>query len=478
MNTRRAVAACLLAAASGLWASAALAGADPLVGKWRGRHTGPSSGYGHELTIVKRGRAYVATDVTVARMPLDDGVAMTRGKRPRVWLKNTALKPFTVVQQHVVQPQMGKWVFKNVGVTPVLSAGKYNPDHYKVTLDPDGYMYGKSLDDAGSEGLAWFWRVDPPARKKPLDFAKGRRTEPTCWANTTYHFRVNTPEGLDTAKPTPVIIYHSPSGSAWPPAPAFANRLGWVSLGLTESKNGPFKPCIENREAVLFHLRSMMTVHPRRVYFAGFSGGARNAYKSSFDNLGCIGGTIGTGAGMPPGAGSPVWNKPVFCIVGKTDMNNGEVRSLYRRLIAGPMEADLIIHPGGHSAANEKDMSRAIQWMEYEWFSGSEKLEPSDKPRLEAVAKELLQKAAAPGDEQREACYWLSRLLANRKKDLPAATSSAIRKLAGHPVYKQESQVGAVWRRLFGKRVDSRTMKALIQGAPQSTIARRLQAAD
>jgi len=478
MMKRTVVAACLLAAASGLCALRNCAGADPIVGRWRGRHTGPGAAYGHELNIVKRGRVYVATDVTVASMPLDDALAMTRGMRPKVWLKNTTLKPCAVLQQHVLQPQGAVWVFKNVGVTPILSAGKYNPDHYKVTLDPDGYMYGKSLDNAGSEGLAWFWRVDPPAKKKPLDFAKGRRAQLACWANKSYHFRVSTPQNLDPAKPTPVIIYHSPGGNGSPPASAVASRLGWVSLGLTESKNGPFKPCIENREAVLFHLRSMMTVHPRRVYFAGFSGGARNAYKSSFDSLGCLGGTIGTGAGLPGGGGVPIWNKPVFCIVGKTDMNNGEVRTLYNRLIAGPMEADLIIHPGGHSSASETDMSRAVQWMEYEWFSGAEKLEPSDKPRLEAVAKELLQKAAAPGAEQREACYWLSRLLANRKKDLPMAVSSAIRKMSSHPVYKQESQVGTVWRRLFAKRLDSRTKKALIQGAPQSTIAGRLQAAD
>ncbi len=449
--------------------------ADPLGGKWRGCHVDGGT-FWHEITVKKRGRLHVATDLTYCLVGLADakGLAGLRGgRRPSSEAMRSAI---VVFQQYRVSASDGGFVFANAGLKKIRSRG-YNADGFTCTLDPDGYLYGTTRDAAGSEGLVWLTRVDPPAKKKPFDLPRSGRQSVTCWTHPDYHFKVHLPKSFDPAVPTPLLVYHSPSGNAHPLMPDVANELGWVSVGLTESKNGPVGPGSRDRAATLFHLASRMDIHPRRVYFAGVSGGSRVAHDTARQFHDLCAGVIGIAAGL--GGTDGYASEPEFLITGKTDYNKGEVCALYRRLMTQGIETELVIHPGGHTGGRNEDHARAMRWMDREWFSGAEPLEPTDAARLQDVANALLAKArdeAAP--DRRECCYWLARMAANRKKELPKEIADAIKGLKKDAVYREESQAFAMYHLAKSRRMSGSVLRNIRARFPKSTLARRVAAMD
>ncbi|MHC5057228.1 MAG: alpha/beta hydrolase [Planctomycetota bacterium] len=449
--------------------------ADPLAGQWSGFHVDGGT-FWHEITVKKRGKAHFATDLTYCLVGLADakGLAGLRGgRRPSTDALRSAI---VVFQQYRVTTRVDEVVFASAGMKKIKGGG-YNADNFTCTLDPEGYLYGTTLDAAGSEGLVWLRRVDPPTKKKPFDLPRDGRQRVTCWTHPDYHFTVSLPKSFDPAVPTPMLVYHSPGGNAGPFMPDVANELGWVSVGLTESKNGPVGPGSRDRAATLFHLASRMEVHPRRVYFAGLSGGSRVSHDTARQFHDMCAGVIGIAAGLGGNDGYAL--EPEFLIAGNTDYNKGEVCGLYRRLMLQGIETELIIHPGGHSLGRHEDHARAMRWMDREWFSGTEPLEPTDDARFREVAGMLLAKArdeAAP--DRRECCYWLARMAANRKKELPKEISDAIKGLAKDPVYKEESQAFAMYAAAKKRRLNSSVLKAIRTRFPESTLAKRVAAMD
>jgi len=56
-----------------------------------------------------------------------------------------------------------------------------------------------------------------------------------------------------------------------------AERYGYIVLGSNNSRNGPWKPESEAADAMLQDAQKRFAVDLKRIYFAGFSGGARVA---------------------------------------------------------------------------------------------------------------------------------------------------------------------------------------------------------
>ena len=465
---------CTLVAAVAVLASFSADGRDALVGVWRGSQ-GP---YRHEITIARRGSGYLASGLIYGHMTLAEAHAISRGARPRLLLDAVRVnKPFCNQKYYVMRKDGETYRATCQKVVRIRSPDAPTKQDLTLTLDPDGYLYGAVDSEHDYEKHIWLRRVEPPAKRKSFDIAKGATASVTCFSTPEFHFKVRVPDTFDPAVPTPVLVYFSPVGDANPMEPETANDLGWVSVGLTEAKNGPVAPIFNNREAVLFHLAAHMHIHPRRIYFSGMSGGSRSAHGSSIQRLDTCAGVIGLGAGVSGSMGLVFWEKPTFHIVGKTDMNNSEVKRLYGFLMEHGMQTELIVHPGGHTTGRAEDRIRAMRWMEHEWFSGTDPLEKSDLPRLEELATSLAERAEdadAPG--RREACYWLWRMSVNRRKELPGTVTKRIRSLARDPVYRREAMAGAAFKRLFGKSGGSGALRAIATRYPGTTIAGRIAA--
>jgi hypothetical protein len=225
-----------------------------------------------------------------------------------------------------------------------------------------------------------------------------------------------------------------------------------------------------------------MDIHPRRLYFSGLSGGARASYMSCKYHIDGCGGVIGIVAGFS----SPTirtWGKPIYLITGQSDYNRNEMQSQYNHMLTGGLETAIAIHDGGHSAGPESHRKDAMRWMDNAWWSSDVPLLETDKPRLQEVAKALLAKAeddAAP--DRRQARYWLSRMAANRGKELEQELLDRIAALKSDEVYKDESAAELLWRRYAenaqqtGRPIPQATLQAIAKRHPDSTVAARVEA--
>jgi len=152
-----------------------------------------------------------------------------------------------------------------------------------------------------------------------------------------------------------------PGGNARPLLPKMADEVGWIMVGLTESKNGEWEPVLLNRDAALFDIRRRFNIDWQHVYFSGFSGGARAAsttactYPTLTKGLICIGAAYGDG--------TPPVSIPIFFIAGETDMNHGEVVGEHKQAAAKKRKTEMIIHPGGHEWGRAEDHEAAIRWL-------------------------------------------------------------------------------------------------------------------
>src|SRR5262249_40110872 len=111
-----------------------------------------------------------------------------------------------------------------------------------------------------------------------------------------------------------------------------AERYGFIIVGSNNSRNGPWKPEIEAAQAISDDTHMRFSIDDARVYFAGFSGGARVASRIAM-LCKCAAGVMLNGAGFPLGEPPPRDPTfPVFAAVGDVDFNYPEVTRLDQTL--------------------------------------------------------------------------------------------------------------------------------------------------
>lgn len=141
-----------------------------------------------------------------------------------------------------------------------------------------------------------------------------------------------------------------------------AERYGYIIAGSNNSHNGAWKPEADAAQAMFQDTHARLAIDNNRVYFAGFSGGARLA--SSLAQLcKCAAGVFLNGAGFspsaPPAAGAAF---AVFAAVGTLDFNYGEVLDLNATLGSLHYSHSMRRFDGPHQWAPESVMDEALAW--------------------------------------------------------------------------------------------------------------------
>ena len=352
------------AAAVTVWlASSAAAGApatDDLAGRWRAVHTAHGYAVRHLIRVTRSGSGYSARGLAWFGLTEKQALLAAKGSPPRGVNTPGAM---AVVQLFAVSLKDGSLTFRGRSARYVFGKrATYAPDTFTGEIKPPGLLAGESTDSAGTKAPFRLWKDGALAKPMPLELAKGKVHRVACLDDEQHHYTCYIPKGYDPAAPTPVLVNCSPGGNAKPLSTATADELGWLMVGLTESRNGPIQPSVANRDAVLFDLRRRFRLHPRRLYFSGFSGGARMASWSGVAYPEWCAGMICIGAGFlqtPP----PI-HQPVSFIVGQSDMNHGEVTRLSPAEQKKGRKTKLIIHPGGHSWGRKEDHEAAIRWLD------------------------------------------------------------------------------------------------------------------
>lgn len=153
-----------------------------------------------------------------------------------------------------------------------------------------------------------------------------------------------------------------------------AEAQGFVVAASNNSRNGAWAPQAQAAEAMLDDTQSRFAVDLKRIYFAGFSGGARVSARLA-QLCKCAAGVILSGAGFsdasPPSADSAF---PVFSAVGDADFNYPEILRLQDTLQKASFPRWLRIFPGAHQWAPPEVMDEALAW--FRVLSVNTNLEP------------------------------------------------------------------------------------------------------
>lgn len=143
-----------------------------------------------------------------------------------------------------------------------------------------------------------------------------------------------------------------------------AEKYGYIVAGSNNSRNGPFPPTLRAAAAVGKDVSTRFPVDAKRIYFTGFSGGARVAVSVARVCQGCAAGVILHGAGFP-------WEAPpdkdvqfaVFSAIGTLDFNYSEMIPLQERLDELGITHRLRRFDGPHDWAPPEVWMEAIQWL-------------------------------------------------------------------------------------------------------------------
>ena len=178
-----------------------------------------------------------------------------------------------------------------------------------------------------------------------------------------------------------------------------AERYGYIVLGSNNSRNGAWKIESEAADAMLQDAQQRFNVDLKRIYFAGFSGGARAASQLA-QLCKCAAGVLLSGAGFSQHS-SPQKETtfPVFSAAGLVDFNYPELIALQDKLEQAGYPRWLRVFDGQHEWAPAAVMNEAFAWFRVQAMLG--KREPRDERFIGdelASAVATAEKQSANGD--------------------------------------------------------------------------------
>ena len=189
-----------------------------------------------------------------------------------------------------------------------------------------------------------------------------------CRSDSEQSYALFLPSGYSQDKRWPVVYCFDPGARGRLPVERFkdaAEKYGYIIVGSNNSRNGPTEVGLAAIKAMLDDTQARFSVDPRRIYMAGFSGGARVASSIGSALGGATAGVIACGAGFPPGL-SPSRSIPfpLFGTAGTEDFNFPEVKQLSRALDGYAIANRVAIFEGGHDWPPAALCMEAIEWME------------------------------------------------------------------------------------------------------------------
>jgi predicted esterase len=173
------------------------------------------------------------------------------------------------------------------------------------------------------------------------------------------------PSDYSPWKKYPIVYAFDPGAHGEQPVERMkdaAERYGYILAGSNNSRNGSLKLQNDAAQAIFEDTHERFSLDDRRMYVAGFSGGARVASQIA-QNCKCAAGVILSGAGFAVGtAPSSEALFAVFSTVGAFDFNYPEVTHLDAALEIAGSPHFLRYFEGPHEWAPPAVMDEALAW--------------------------------------------------------------------------------------------------------------------
>lgn len=244
-----------------------------------------------------------------------------------------------------------------------------------------------------------------------------------CPSDPTQTYTLYLPSGYSAERKWPLLFVFDPRGRGTVAAGIFseaAERYGWIVASSNNTQSdGEWEP---NRRAVAAmwpDVRAAYAVDERRIYAAGFSGGASLAWVIAANGAPLAGIIASGGPDLPDVKvpGSTAW----FGAVGRADFNYLPVRETARRFERAGARVRLEHFDGPHRWLPTELASRAIGW--FEAVAMGRTLRGTDTALLEELARHELAQA-----EREIAAGWLTdaaRTLTAAARDYTGTVSAA-----------------------------------------------------
>jgi dienelactone hydrolase len=216
----------------------------------------------------------------------------------------------------------------------------------------------------------------------------------SCLTPPDQSYALYLPSHYNREKAWPIVYAFDPAARGSMPVELMkdaAERYGYIVVGSNNSHNGAWKPEADAAQAMFQDTHARLSVDNKRIYFAGFSGGARLA-STLAQQCNCAAGVLLNGAGFspstPPAAGATF---SVFAAVGNLDFNYGEVVDLDATLSSLHYAHSLRRFDGPHQWAPASVMDEALAW--FRLISMKEGREERDMALVKAQAEEAEKRA-------------------------------------------------------------------------------------
>ena len=223
-----------------------------------------------------------------------------------------------------------------------------------------------------------------------------------CEKNRDQSYALYLPSNYSRERRWPVIYAFDPGARGKIPVELFkdaAERQGFIVVGSNNSRNGPWKLEFDAAEAVVQDTQERFSIDAKRIYFAGFSGGARVASQLA-QLCKCAAGVLLSGAGFSQSSTLAHESSfPVFAAVGTLDFNFGEIIRLQDQLEQAGYPHCLRTFEGPHQWAPAEAMDEALRW--FRVLAMRSGREPRDANYLAAefqAAEERAKKEESNGD--------------------------------------------------------------------------------
>jgi predicted esterase len=187
-----------------------------------------------------------------------------------------------------------------------------------------------------------------------------------CASDPTQTYTLYLPSGFTNERRWPVVLVFDPRGRSVLAAELFreaADDYGWIIVSSNDTRSdGPMEPNIKALNALWPEVHTRLPADNRRIYAAGFSGGAAVAYLLA-TSTGEVAGIIACGGRFLEDQieGSEA---PIFSTAGDTGFNYREMLQVDEFLAHGGRPHRLVIFEGSHSWMPPAVAREGVEWLE------------------------------------------------------------------------------------------------------------------
>ncbi len=214
----------------------------------------------------------------------------------------------------------------------------------------------------------------------------------TCLKDPEFSYALYLPSSYDPQREWPVIFAFSPGADGATPVRLLqdaAEQYGYIVIGSNDSRNGPWEPIHAAQRALRREAKARFTIHPRRSYATGFSGGSRAALSLALRHPRDFAGVISVGAVFTYAEPLPGRSKlAVYGLVGDADIACPEHLQAERELPEHGFTCWQEVFPGRHQWPAPAKYREAVEFMQI--AAMRRKLIPLDEAFIKRIASERL----------------------------------------------------------------------------------------